>query len=148
MPVSSLAHAFPVTEPIRTCDVLHWQPSLLEHQTSRFQTKVFYCLRWGDACFEAEHSTELARAQAGRVRELFNGETLRQIASGLLKRLLNAIGLSVDFQESRVLRLATRSPMVDDHSPRCFARLLRSHIAFDQSQPWRFRRRLRLGSRR
>ena len=60
------------------------------------------------------------------------------ITMRLFVRTLNfaegAIGLGVDFQESRVLRLATRSPMVDNHGPRCFARFLGSHIAFNQSQ--------------
>jgi len=35
--------------PIGACDGLRWQPSLLEHQTSRFQTKVLNRLSWGHA---------------------------------------------------------------------------------------------------
>src|SRR5258706_1418362 len=128
------AHTLPVTEPIGACDGLHWQASLLEHQASRFQAKVFNGLRWGHARFEAEHPTELARAQAGRLSQFFHRQALGQIASRGLERLLNPIGFGVDVQESRVLGLATRSPMVNDQCPCCFARLLGSYVAFDQSQ--------------
>jgi hypothetical protein len=107
---------------------------LFEHQSCSFQPEILdgFCRR--QPGFQAEHTTELARAQARYFGQLLDRQIPRQISPGVLKCVLHAIGLRVHLEEGGVLRLPTGSTLVYHHCPRRFARLLGTQVALHQHE--------------
>jgi hypothetical protein len=62
--------------------------------------------------FGTKHATELARAEARSFGKQVDRQWLMKIASRKNQRILHAIGLRVEFQQSRMLRLTASAAMV------------------------------------
>lgn len=61
--------------------------------------------------FFAKHPAELARAQAGNIGQGFHRQVVGQVFAGIGQGQLHAVGLGVQFQQGRQLRLLTAATL-------------------------------------
>jgi len=100
-------HSFAIRKARLPRDGLDSMPAIFQHQPGGLETKFLdgFCRRL--AGLGRKRACELAGAQMGRLRELFNGIFARECQSGL-----NSVGLRLKLKKGRELRLSAGTPMI------------------------------------
>ena len=108
--------------------------SILQHQTRRFYPQLLHGLRGRLPRFHAENAAELPGAQVCDVSEAFDGKILAQMALCEGQRAPDAVRLRFELEKRRMLRLATRTTVVNDELTRDGLGNVLAEILLDHGQ--------------
>jgi len=124
-------HSFAIRKAGLPRDDLDGMPAVFQHQPGGLETEFFdgFCRRL--ASLGRERASELAGAQMGHLREFFHRKLGVEIFARECESGLNSVGLRLELEEGRELRLSAGTPMMDHHLLRNCSSDLRTDIAFD-----------------
>jgi hypothetical protein len=128
------AHALRIGEARFARDDVDRVVAAFDHGAGRLDAQHLDGARRRLARLDAERAAELARAQVGSLGQLIHRQRLAQVALGIAQRLLDAVGLRLQLEQGRELRLAAAAPVVDHQVARDIARHLRAMVRLDHRQ--------------
>ena len=108
------AHALAIGEAGLAGDNVDRVPALLHHQPRRFDAQMFDRLGRRLSRLGVECAAELARAQMRGLGQLLDRQRVAQVAPGIVERLLDAVGLGIQVEQCRMLRLPAGAAVIDD----------------------------------
>jgi hypothetical protein len=107
-----LTHAFPVAESGLTGNDFDRMPCRLHHQPGRLDTQTLNGLGGRLAGFLTKHPAELTWTQPRDSGQGINREVAAKILRCIGKRHLHAVGLCIQLQQRRELRLPAATPLM------------------------------------
>src|ERR1700744_3305702 len=107
-----LSHAFAVTEAGLARNDFDWMSARFHHEASRLHAEAFYRLGGRLAGLLTEHPAELPRTQTRDLGERLDRQVATKILPGVRNGHLSPVGLCIELQQRRELRLATASSLI------------------------------------